>query len=84
MTPELKPGYRWGRHWYLTNGTKKWTEWAVIEIWGSAPFLKGEVRFIPNASVNTEDPHLSIENHLDKWQFGPALNIPDRNWREDE
>lgn len=76
---EIKSGLIWGRHQTGTDN-KEWSRWVIVQIWGKAPFLRGSILYDPLGSSGGPEAHLSFENHIEKWQFGPELNIPDKNY----
>lgn len=75
----LKAGLRWARH--ETGGYKKeWSRWVVVRLTGTAPFLTGSIEYDPGE--DGPETHLSFSQHVDKWQFGPELEIPSRHYVE--
>lgn len=72
----LKPGLRWAREKrsYLA-GTE--SAWCIVELTGKFPFLNAEIIYETNGPVssgNLGDP--------EKWQFGPEIEIPSKDWIE--
>lgn len=79
---ELKEGLWWARHKVIAEYSKKeiWTRWVVVSVRGKSPFLNADIVFDPG--VNGSEPYLSFPDHVDKWQFGPQLDMPSKHYVE--
>ena len=80
----LTPGFRWARMLATYNRSSP-SHWVVIHISGNFPFFKASVAFDPEEYKGVSNFHFtSPDSDPDKWEFGPGLKIPEKDWKKIE
>lgn len=73
----LRPGLRWARP-RLNSYEKTPYAWCIVETEGYFPFLRTTVVLeMPGLTKS-----LTTIVNPDDWEFGPELNVPDKNYVE--
>lgn len=72
----LKPGLRWAREKRGINKQLR-GEWCILKIIGNPPFFKCEIVYKTHPENIWSD--LYDPNH---WEYGPEIDIPNKDWVE--
>lgn len=76
---DLKPGLRWARS---KSGSFADIpgEWCIVELKGHIPLMSAEIVY--TTRENPPDSDFADITDPNQWQWGPEIEIPDKNWIE--